>query len=580
MMGCFRQASFLCFLFLSLILAHPQSFKVITDQRFQKLWEMGEDFLIYETKYIFLNFSPEPAYLIDRNFAFITPFGEIIEKGTEAIKTEGAVPPRGKFEWVDYPYIAKRWADEALKKNSDQLILRQFFRLNTREGIVEIHCDTVYLLAPSQIAKMSLPPKISLIRATKKPIPLDARDERGRPILPWVVKGFLLDNPQIAKVEEYFLVGLKAGITLLRFDNEKVKISTSVEVTPNIGDEKVLPPLLRLLPGEKRFVIIDNLPPEEITGFVIRDKDIANRGEISAPINASREWRPQFALEEDTKDVGEFIEGKNPGITKLILRGLKSKLNREGEIEVVSMRNKPINRLRLAMFIFRDTEVEIGNKRENLSYKPEEIEGIKEAVRRFSEVIRYFTAGNLSVDVTDVVVENLKITNELIEDTKVYGYRLNMYKAEELLKGLCEEHFAKPLSSFDDVVVCSPMPKAGAAWGGWEFNINGAIVRGLYIPNYWKEGTPLWGDMVEVLVHEWIHCLEGHIVRSGLKPIPSADGGAMEGEILSNIKAPTFRRPKSTKTWMPYYLHILRDFLTPDDWAKLQTAYKREGGKE
>jgi len=490
------------------------------------------------------------------------------------MKTEGTVPPNGELEWLDYPYIAKRLADEAIKKNSDRLILRQSFRLKNGEEILEIYCDTTYLLDPSKIANISLPPKISLVRATRKPIPLDAKDEKGRPVLPWVEKeGFSLDNPQIAKVEGGALIGLQVGTTFLHFDNGRIKGSTTVEVTPAIGDEKVLPPFLRLLSGEKRFIFLDNLPPEEITGFVIRDKSVASRGEID--VIPKDEWNPGSAFEEDIKDVKELIEGKNSGRTKLIVRGLKSGAIREGEIEVVNMSELPMNRWRLAMFIFPNTEVEVEGKKEVLSYKPEEIEGIKEAARRLPEIVRYFTGGNLAMDVSLAVAEKERITNDLIEDTKVYGYRVNMNKAEPLLERLSEELFAKPLSYFDDVVVCSPMPQAGAAWGGWEFNIEGAIVRGLYIPNYWREGTPIWGDMVEVLLHEWIHCLEGHIVRSGLKPIPSADAGAAEGEVLSNVKDPTFRRPKEAKTWMPYYLHLLRDFLTPDDWARLQTRYKK-----
>ncbi len=489
------------------------------------------------------------------------------------MKTEGTVPPKGELEWVDYPYIAKRWADEALKKNSDRLILRQFFRLKKGEEIFEISCDTFYFLDSSKIAKVSLPPKIVLMRAFKKPIPVDARDREGIPVLPWVAKELLLDNPQLARLEEHCLIGLQPGTTFLRFDAEGVKASTAVEVIPNIGDEKILPPRLRLLPGEKRFIYVDNLPPDEITGFVIEDKKVASRGEIE--VIPHSEWNPKDALQEDIKEVGEFIEGKVLGRTKIIVRGLKSGVRREGEIEVVSMREEPMNRWRVAMFIFKDVEVEVEGRVEKLSYKSEEIEGIKEAGRRFSEVIKYFTAGNLSMDIWVAVVEKPKITTELVEDTKVYGYRLNMYKADSLLRKLSEEIFQKPLSYFDDIIVCSPMPKAGAAWGGWEYHIDGAVVRGLYIPNYWREGTPLWGDMVEVMLHEWIHCLEGHVVRSGLEPIPSADGGAVEGEVLSAVKDPTFRRPQKVKTWMPFYLHILRDFLSSEDWAKLQTRYKK-----
>lgn len=576
-LGPFRLGSFLFLLLLfSLSLAHTRSLTVSVEQRFQRPTEMGEDFIIYETKYTFSNPFPEPFSLVDRNFAFLTSSGEIIDESTEWMKTEGILPPKGKLEWIDYPYIAKRWADEALKKNSRELILRQYFRLKKKEEIVTIHCDTLYILDPSQISNVFLPPKIVLERSTKKPIPLDARNEKGIPILPWVIKGYTLDNPELAKIDEHFLVGLQIGTTTIRLKSSKVKVSAMVEITPNMGDTKVLPPLLRLLPGEKRFVVIDNFPPGEITGFVIKNKEIATRGEILSPVKAKENWDVKSALEEDIKAVEELVEGKNYGTTRLIVRGLKSKMSREGEVEVVQMKDKPMNYCRIAIFIFRDTEVEVDSKKESLSYKPEEIEGIKEAIKRFSDVIRYFTAGNFAVDTFVTVVDNQKILNELIEDTKVYGYRFNMYKAQELLKRLSEEHFHKPLSYFDDVVVCSPMPKAGAAWGGWEFNVDGGVVRGLYIPNYWRENTPLWGDMVEVLVHEWIHCLEGHIVHSGLEPIPSADGGAVEGEILSHIKAPTFRRPKDTKTWMPYYLHILRDFLTSEDWAKLQTSYNRE----
>lgn len=574
-----RQIAF-PFLLLSLLLSllslsYPQTVKVYVSQKEQKIQELGDDYVIYQTKYIFQNSSSEPFSLIERNFEFLIPSGKVIDKGDEPINTEGTIPPKGEFEWTDYPYIAKRWADEALKKGSDRLILRQYFRIKGEGKISEIYCDTTYLLDPSQISNLSLPKQIKLVRGTKKPLPLDGRAENGMPVLPWVKLNCSIENPQIARIDGNSLIGEKIGKTTLHIGSSKIKVSTEVEVIPALGDEKIIPPLLRLLPGEKRFIYLDNIPPDEITGFAIDDKNIASRGEPSPP--QTQQWTPQKAMEIDIGDAEEIIQGKNPGRTRIIVRGLKQGTRREGEIEVVEMKKEPVNHWRLAMFIFPQIDVELNSVREKLSYKPEEIEGIKEAGRRLSEVVKYFTAGALSMDIYVGLVEKEKITKELIEDTKVYGYRLNLYKAEQLLRKVSFELWGRPLSFFDDIVVCSPMPKAGAAWGGWEFNIDGIIVRGLYIPNYWKEGTPIWGDMVEVLLHEWIHCLEGHIVRNGLKPIPSADGGAEEGEILTSIKDPTFRRPRKVKTWMPYYLHILRDFLSPDDWGKLQTSYKREG---
>ena len=555
-----------------LLASYPVS--VETRQNLQKLHELGEDFIVYETKYIFKNSSPNPLSLIDRNFSFLIPSGEVITKGDEPMEMKGIVPAKGEWEWTDYPYISKRWAEKASELKSDRLILRQSFRLKDGEKVYEVYCDTVYLLDTSKIARVSLPSQVKIKRGRREPIFVDARDEEGRPILPWVNLGLGIENPDVAKVEGNILLGLRIGTTVLKFENGRVRREAILEVTPSLEDEKILPPFIRLLVGEKRYLLCENLPPNETTGFVISDKEVACRGEIAN--SRGEKWNVRSAFEEDIKEVKDIVEGRKVGRTEIIVRGLRSGLKREGKIEVVDMRDEPVNRWRLAFFIFKEAEMEVDGKRENLSYKQEEIEGIKEAGRRLSEIIHYFTAGNLAMDVSLAVVEKEKITQDIIEDSKSYGYRVNMYKALPLLHKLSEEHFGRPLSYFDDVVVCSPLAKAGAAWGGWEFQEDGAIVRGLYIPNYWKDGTKIWGDMVEVLLHEWIHCLEGHIIRSGLPPIPSADGGAMEGEILSKIKDETFRRPKEVKTWMPYYLHILRDFLSSDDWTKVKTSYKRE----
>lgn len=570
-----KQILLLC-LYLVCVIAFPQEVKVFTQQSQQKLHSVENDGVTYETKYEFVNSSSRPFTLLDRTFAVLLPTGEVIEEGKDPMKTEGVVPGNGRYEWTDFPYIAKRWADEGKRKNSDRIILRQFFRLRGRGKTINIHCDTVYLISPDKIAKVSLPPKISITRGTKQPLRVDARDEEGKPILPWAGLPISTEDASIAKVEGNDLVGLRVGWTVLSFAKDKFKAETKVEVLPALGDEKMLPPLLRLLPGEKRFLWVDNLPQDEVVGFVIRDKGIAERGEI---VSSTQEWDPRSAYERDIKEVGEFIEGKKPGRTNIIVRGLKTGTKREGEIEVVEMREEPANHWRTALFIFKNTEVTVEGKEHKLSYKPEEIEGIKEASRRFREVVKYFTAGNLEMDVSLAVLENEKITNDIIEDTHVYGYRINMYKAQPLLERLSKELLGKPITYFDDIIVCSPLPKAGAAWGGWEFRINDAVIRALYIPNFWRDGTKIWGDMVEVMVHEWIHCLEGHVTRSGLKPIPSADGGAMEGEILSSWKDPTFRRPKGCKTWMPYYMHILRDFLSTEDWQRLQTSFKRESVK-
>ena len=562
------------FYLISCSLSLPQPVSVETRQILQKLHEVGEDFLVYETKYIFKNFSKYPLSLIDRNFSFLSSSGEIIIKGEEPMETKGIVPPRDKLEWTDYPYISKSWAEKALELKSDRLILHQSFRLKDGEKIYEVYCDTIYLLDPSKIHTISLPAQIKITRGMKAPIPIDARDEEGRPILPWVDMGLKIENPQIGKVDGNIVYGLQVGKTILKFDDGRIKREAILEVTPSLEDEKVLPPFVRLLVGEKRFLFCENLPPNETVGFVISDRDVASRSDITT--SQGEKWDVRSALEADIKEVEDVIEGRKTGKTRIIVRGLRSGIRREGEIEVVNMRDEPLNRWRLAFFVFKEAEAEVEGKRVNLSYKQEEIEGIKEAGRRLSEIVRYFTGGNLAIDTSFLVVEREKITREIIEDSKSYGYRVNMYKALPLLRKLSEEHLGRPLSYFDDVVVCSPLPKAGAAWGGWEFHEDGAVVRGLYIPNYWRDGTKIWGDMVEVLLHEWIHCLEGHILRSGLPPIPSADGGAMEGEILSKIKDATFRRPKKVKTWMPYYLHILRDFLTSEDWAKVKTSYRRE----
>ncbi|MBC7330486.1 hypothetical protein H5T88_09035 [bacterium] len=557
-----------CILFAS----HPIS--VETKQSLQKLHELGEDFLVYETKYVFKNFSSNPISLVQRNFSFLIPSGEVITKGEEPMEMKGIIPAKGQLEWTDFPYISKRWAERALELKSDRLILRQSFRLKDREQTYEIYCDTVYLLDPSKIAMVSLSSQVKIKRGRREPLFIDLRDEVGRPVLPWANLGLKIENPDIAKVEGNLLIGLQIGTTVLKFDNGRIKREAILEVVPSLEDEKTLPPFIRLLVGEKRFLLCENLPPNETLGFVILNKQVAGRGEIAT--SQGDKWDVRCALEADIKEAEDILEGRKTGKTDIIVRGLRSGLKREGKIEVVDMRDEPVNRWRLAFFVFKEAEMEVGGKRENLSYKQEEIEGIQEAGRRLSEIVRYFTAGNLAMDVSFALVEKEKITQDIIEDSKSYGYRVNMYKALPLLRKLSEEHFGRPLSYFDDVVVCSPLAKAGAAWGGWEFQEDGTIVRGLYIPNYWKDATKIWGAMVEVLLHEWIHCLEGHIIKSGLPPIPSADGGAMEGEILSKIKDETFRRPKRVKTWMPYYLHILRDFLSSDDWAKVKTSYMRE----
>ena len=572
-----KSSGFLTIFFLFLIpciLSASQPVSVETKQSLQKLHEVGEDFLVYETKYIFKNLSSYPISLVDRNFSFLIPSGEMIIKGEEPMETKGAVPAKGQLEWTDYPYISKRWAERALELKSDRLILRQSFRLKDEEKIYEVYCDTVYLLDPSKIARVSLPAQVKIKRGRREPLFIDTRDEAGRPILPWVNLGLKIENPNIAKVEGNLVLGLQVGNTVLRFDDGRIKRGAILEVMPSLEDEKVLPPFIRLLVGEKRYLLCENLPPKETVGFVISDKNVASRGEIAT--SQGEKWDVRSALEADIKEVEDIVEGRKAGRTQIIVRGLRSGIRREGKIEVVNMRDEPLNRWRLAFFIFKEAVIEVDGKRENLSYKQEEIEGIKEAGRRLSEIVHYFTAGNLAMDVSFVVVEREKITQEIIEDSKSYGYRVDMYKALPLLRKLSEEHLGRPLSYFDDVVVCSPLPKAGAAWGGWEFQEDGAVVRGLYIPNYWRDGTKIWGDMVEVLLHEWIHCLEGHIIKSRLPPIPSADGGAMEGEILSKIKDETFRRLKEVRTWMPYYLHILRDFLSSDDWAKVKTSYLRE----
>jgi len=228
--------------------------------------------------------------------------------------------------------------------------------------------------------------------------------------------------------------------------------------------------------------------------------------------------------------------------------------------------------------IFKSSRVQLDDTLWQQEYTREQIDQIIEAARRFAAFASYLSAGALMIENVPLIITDYVITEANLQSAGKYGLALNPSTVHDVWVEHFKREISEPLTSFDGVMIMANVPRAGAAFGGYEWHIDSIDFVGLYIPNFWaykphgfSERT--FGPNTEVMLHEWIHDLEIVARRSGV-PISSADGGLMEFEHIHPPKDPTYRRPRDEPTWMGYYMHVLRDQLTIDKWEQLQTRTK------
>jgi len=108
----------------------------------------------------------------------------------------------------------------------------------------------------------------------------------------------------------------------------------------------------------------------------------------------------------------------------------------------------------------------------------------------------------------------------------------------------------------------------------------GASENHVGVVYYPKDPAGWWTRefFVEVIIHEWLHCVDCMMVRIGYPDelVPNPDGGRDEGYTGNEpFVDPDYRRPIGETTWYGYYRHIMQEHITPRMWRRLVTEYAR-----
>ena len=565
-----------------LLLCVLTTINVVPDFGSQRLDDIGEDVFIYRITFHFQNVTAESVEVLERWAKVITPEDSIIEKSIGPYDTPGEIPPHGEYEWTDTPWIFYRWRDKAMEMGADRLILRMAFSFRGKQT-GHLYVDSVdlpYIIDTSLAYGFGFYDTIvQVMHWEEKPLLFKLVDIHGLPVFNFMGELRVAD-PGVAKPLGFKILGVRPGTTIAMWDVNDTTYEIKIEVSPAVEDTAILPPVIYLVVGETREFFVRLTDSFMI---YIEDTNIASltdsvtTPELPYPIDVNG-WSPVEAWKRCIEAVRFKLTGKRLGTTYLHFCDFTSGVDKKARIEVIPYADKPVARWRNVLVIFKSSRVRLDDTIWEQEYSQKQIDQIIEAAHRFAAFASYLSAGALVIENVPLIITDYVITEKNLQSAGKYGLALNPSTVHEVWMEHFKHEIGEPLSSFDGVMIMANVPRAGAAFGGYEWHIDSIDLVGLYIPNFWayrpfgfSERT--FGPNTEVMLHEWIHDLEIIARRSGV-PISSADGALMEFEHIRPPKDPTYRRPRDEPTWMGYYMHVLRDQLTIDKWRRLQTRTK------
>jgi hypothetical protein len=219
------------------------------------------------------------------------------------------------------------------------------------------------------------------------------------------------------------------------------------------------------------------------------------------------------------------------------------------------------------VYIFKSVNVQLSDGRgAAYSLTDQEIQNIKNQFETVSNKIFEMTRGEIVMEFTFRIVDTplTKVTEEgsnrvnwPMWDDPAVMWMLNDFQNSEA-------------KYFNHFMVWNPRsPLVPAIAGGAGENHVGVA----YYPSGWTDEF-----FVEVVVHEWLHCVDCMMVRIGYPDylVPNPDGGRDQGYHGSDSQVdPDYRRPAGETTWYGYYRHIMQEHITPRMWRRLATEYVR-----
>jgi hypothetical protein len=194
-------------------------------------------------------------------------------------------------------------------------------------------------------------------------------------------------------------------------------------------------------------------------------------------------------------------------------------------------------------------------------FRDDEIEGIRKAMKGFSDLVWKYTDGNLRIAWTMEIVEQ-----PLTSWDGYPGFGCCGYALKNLKRGDADSVFAYAKATGDANEKSDPLPWSCLAGTMGAFP---ETKLASWIGFNCGAGNCTGGDGGEVQLHEWLHAVDmtfGWVQAYGDLLDWTSDGGGTS-ELWGS-----FKLKEGEKYWLPFYEQIMRQYVTRKMWRELSAT--------
>jgi hypothetical protein len=222
------------------------------------------------------------------------------------------------------------------------------------------------------------------------------------------------------------------------------------------------------------------------------------------------------------------------------------------------------------IYIFKFVNVSLSDGRQVVyTLDEEEIEKIVSLFDVASRKIFELTRGEINMKFS---IRNVPVPLKMVTEEGKDRVNWPIWWVDPAGQWMINDFSSSEKKYFNYFMVWEPKaPLVPAIPGGASENHVGVA----YWPTGWWPGDAYF---VEVIVHEWLHCIDCMMVRIGYPDelVPNPDGGRSIDYVGNEpFVDPDYRRPLGETTWYGYYSHIMQEHITPRMWRRLVAEYVR-----